>query len=692
MNHYLLEIGLEEMPAQMILPAIQQLADKIKDTCQQNQLSFETLQTFSTPRRLAVLISGLPDKQADQSLELKGPPAHIAKDEAGHWSKAAQGFAKKNNIPHDELFIQEFQGREFVFARKEVLGKSTQDVFQDHAASWIGKLSFPKNMRWGAYKTRYIRPIRWIASVWNQQLLPISLEMVEASTYTYGHRFLNPGPFLISHAQDYLSLLTSQNVMANYQARQTTIIEQVRDLEAKHGFQVVLEKDLLEEVTNLVEWPTAIMGSFEPEFLEVPTPVLVTSMAKNQRYFPVYGHNQKLLPYFITVRNGNAHASKTVAKGNEKVLRARLSDARFFYQEDQKRDISYFLEKAKHVVFFKDRGTQAQRIERITALTQFITEQLALEKTEQQTALRIAALCQFDLQTQMVYEFPELQGVMGEDYAALKGEPAIVSRGIREHYHPRFHQDSIPQDQATIAVALADKMDMLVTAFSLNKIPTGSQDPYALRRMAQGILQIILEAKLPVSVEMLGIKATEILVTQQDLQLDQEKIRKNLTDFFALRQRFFLQEEKVRYDVIEALLKSHELLPVQQLDLAERLKEHLSAVRFKLAVEGIVRSMNIAQKQAQNIEETFSENQLEEIEEQTLWQSVQPLLQAELSLDHFLSTLFSLETPITHFFDKVMVMDEDPVKRQNRLFLCKTIAEWSLKYMDLREIVFPKDA
>ena len=691
MNAYLLEIGLEEMPADLVVPSARQLAEKIQTTCQQNQIPFQSLQIFSSPRRLAVLVKGLPDKQQDLISEIKGPPLQIARDKKGQWSKAALGFVKKNQADVRELYIKEFHGKDFLFIRKEIRGKPTSQVIERHVKGWITELTFPRTMRWGQYKMKFIRPVRWLISLWNDQILPVSLEMVAADNQLRGHRFLHPKPVLLPHAEQYPSMMEMLHVVASHEKRRSMIVEQVSVLEERHNFCVVLENDLLEEVTNLVEWPTVLLGSFANEFLQLPTEILVTAMAEHQRYFPVYDQHQRLLPGFITVRNGDKHHASIVVKGNEKVIRARLNDARFFFLEDQKRDPSFFNKKAESVVFFRKRGSIAQRIERLKILSIFVSEQLRLSEQQKSVVERIATLCKFDLQTQMVSEFPSLQGIIGAHYARSWKEDPLVSQGIREHYYPRFAQDCIPKHPEIVAVAIADKTDMLVTAFSLNLIPTGSADPYALRRMAQGIVQIVLESKLLISLRELSTRSLEILNKQQGLSLNIHNITEELTQFFALRQRFFMQEAKIRYDVIEASLAAKSLLPIQQLQLAEMASDHLESPAFKCAVEAIVRAENISKTQS-HIPEWVSKDSFAEPEEKALWKKIEPLTNSTLDLNQYFQTLFELEPAITLFFDKVLVMDEDLINRQNRLFLCRSIANWSAHYMDLSKIVFSRES
>jgi len=710
-NTYLLEIGLEEMPAQMILPAVEQLKSLVQKTCENHQLSFNELRTFSTPRRLAVQIQGLPEKQEDRNIELKGPPAAIAKDKDNHWTKAALGFAAKNGVEPAELQIREYEGKDYLFVQRIELGQPVPELLQAQLEQWISQLNFPKNMRWASYKMRFIRPIRWIVSLWNKTVVPLKLEMVEAGNETRGHRFLSPGKSLLKDAADYQEQLEKMNVMPDYEKRRESIVSQISKLEQEFGFVVELDEKLLTEVTNLLEWPTVLLGDFEEEFLELPSEVLVTSMAVHQRYFPVFSKNtnqdsaaKKLLPHFVTVRNGNSNGLDTVRRGNAKVLRARLSDARFFYLDDQKKSLEEFRQKAENVVFFQQRGTQGQRVQRISDLSVFIACRQELNEIQQKHVRRIAELSKFDLETQLVQEFPELQGLMGENYAMLKNEEAVVCRGIRQHYYPRNAKDFLPEDVESVPAALADKLDLLTTAFSLNMIPSGAADPYALRRTAQGITQLILGLRLPLDLHELISAAVRLLDDQQDLALDRTKLQNDLLDFLLQRQRWFLQERGIRYDLIDAVLKTsaeiqsaqgktaRSVLAIEQLSFAEFLGEHLETDMFKRSVEAIVRAANISSKYAGRIAEELNESALELKEEKAFLAALQPILnsdsQALWSPDNYLQQLRKIEPVVTRFFDDVMVMDEDPVKCGNRLWLCQQLAQWSGRHLDLQSIVF----
>jgi glycyl-tRNA synthetase beta chain len=710
-NTYLLEIGLEEMPAQMILPAVEQLKSLVQKTCEQHQLSLSDIQTFSTPRRLAILLSGLPDKEEDRKIELKGPPLSIARDTENNWTKAAEGFATKNKISLDNLETKSFDGKEYLFAQHSELGKHVPELFQGYAAEWISKLSFPKNMRWGSYRTRFIRPVRWVVSLWNTTVVPIKLEMLAAGNETRGHRFLSSAESTINHAADYEMQLKKLKVIADFEKRRQSIVSQVNKLEEQNDCKVELDDKLLTEVTNLVEWPTVLIGDFEEEFLELPSEVLITSMEVHQRYFPVFRKSnqqsageKKLFPNFVTVRNGDSKSLETVRRGNEKVLRARLSDARFFYQEDQKSPLDEFSKKAEKVVFFQSRGSQHQRVQRLSELSLFIADRLKISKSQQKQVQRIAELCKFDLETRMVSEFPELQGVMGQNYAGLENEEDVVCRGIREHYFPRHAKDLLPGDQVTVPVAIADKLDLLTTAFSLGMIPSGAADPYALRRNAQGIIQLILGLRLSLDTRDLTSAAIRILDDQQSLNLDQPKLQQELLEFLQQRQRWFMQEQGFRYDLIDAVLQSRSdsrqsqetqrstSLPVEQLNFAEYLSEHLETDLFKRSVEAIVRADNISSKNPEIIAEKLVESELEITEEKNFFAALQPILNADQNSrstpENYLKQLHVIEPVVTSFFEDVMVMDENPVKRGNRLWLCHQLASWSSRHLNLQAIVF----
>jgi len=713
MNRFLLEIGIVEAPSDIILPAVNQLSLLIKNTCENYNLNYSVIKTFSTPRRLVVLIDGLPNKQKDIIFELKGPSEDIAKDQESKWTKPALGFAKKNNIDIKDLKFKKFEGKKYLFFQQKKIGLPVPELLKIHIIEWISKINFPKNMRWGPYKLRFIRPIRWIVALWNKSTISIKLEMLESGRKTYGHRFMSPGSFIIKDAGDYKKQLKKLNVLVDFEERREAIISQIKLLEKKFGFVVELNDNLLSEVTNLVEWPIVILGEFEKQFLNLPDEVLITSMAINQRYFPVFDENKKqkfkrrkkLLPFFVAVCNGNKKNIDVVIKGNAKVLSARLSDARFFYREDQKKKIEYFCKRSKNVVFFHKRGSQLQRTQRITLFSKFIAEKLNLSLEQQKNIELISSLCKFDLETQMVQEFPKLQGYMGGVYASLKNENDIVCRGIREHYFPRHSNDYLPKDSETAIVALADRIDLLSTAFSLNLKPSGAADPFALRRAAQGVIQIILGLSLSLDFQDLILKSIIILKDQLSLEFDIFKLKQEMQNFLVKRQRRFFQEKGFRHDLIDAVLgiNSEEsplndrdirnLIPIEQLKFAEMLSQYLEKKIFKRSVKSIVRAENICKKYPNKIAKKINGTDFSLMEEKNLYKILKPIINSDQKTywtpSNYLKQLLKIEPVVTIFFENVLVMDDDPVKCGNRLKLCKILSDWSKRHLDLKAIVFP---
>ncbi len=690
MNSFLLEIGLEEVPASMIQPSIEQLSELVAKTFQQQNLSGQ-IEIFGTPRRFGLLVRNLPASQANRIEEIKGPPFEMAKDEKGHWKQAALGFAKKNGIDPEKLEVRDVSGKEYLYAIKHLMGRPTKEILETSIVEWIQALRFPKNMRWGFYRQRFVRPIRWLTCLWNSEVISVELEMVRSGNRSCGHRFLSKDFFTIDQADEYENNLRDQWVIPSPSKRRERIKEQIQGLERKYKWRVEIDSELLMEVTNLVEWPTAVVGSFEEAFLELPKEVLVTSMAVHQRYFPVYEKDgTNLLPYFVTIRNGNEHGLDTVRQGNERVIRARLSDARFFYQEDQKGALEDFEKKAANAIFFPERGSQQDRTERIQLITERFSKSLMLDQKEKDEAKKVAKLCKFDLQTLMVYEFPELQGIMGERYAKILGESKRVCRGIREHYLPGNAEDQLPQDPITWPVALADRIDLLSVAFSLGKIPTGAADPFALRRAAQGILQLILALKLPLSLNYLIDQSLRVLIDQQSLELDGSTIQEQVLEFLQQRQRYLLQDQYgFQTDLILALEKGN-LVPASQLELGEQLMREFKNEALKKALDALQRPFNIWAKNSDvNLNVVNSENFRDDAEKE-LWDAAQQLTNDPQRSPNFVKLVISLESKIERFFDNVMVMDEDLSVRSNRLNICKQIHDWSLQYLDLRELHIQK--
>jgi len=547
----LLEIGLEEMPARFVTDAMNQLSEKLTKWLQEKSIAFNQVEGFSTPRRLAVIVTDLAEKQEDLELEAKGPAKKIAIDAEGNYTKAAIGFSRGQGATPEDIYFKEINGIEYAHVMKFVKGIDTKSSLVELEAL-ITNLSFPKNMRWGNEDLRFVRPIKWLMTLFGEEIIPLSITGVNSSNKTIGHRFLGNEIQIVSSA-NYQNQLLEQYVMVNPEERKEAIRNQISDMAEANDWVIPIDEDLLEEVNNLVEYPTALYGKYEEEFLNLPEEVLITSMKEHQRYFPVKNKGGKLLPYFVTVRNGDHNHLENVAKGNEKVLRARLSDADFFYKEDQKLQIDALVKKLDSIVYHEELGSLGEKVKRIQTISTELSTILELNDQQTTQAKRAAEICKFDLVTNMVYEFPELQGFMGERYAKMSGEDEGVATAIYEHYMPRHAEDSVPSSVVGAVVSVADKLDTIVGCFSIGIIPTGSQDPYALRRQSAGIVQILLEKNWEVTLEQLVDTALELHKNSDHMKRDIQEVKTDLVNFFKLRIKNALSNRDIRFDLVDAV-------------------------------------------------------------------------------------------------------------------------------------------
>lgn len=645
---------------------------------------------YATPRRLAVLVKEVAEKQKDVHEEVKGPSRKIALDENGQWSKAALGFARSQGADPDQFTFKELGGTEYVYVSKSQTGVATFTILSAGLLDILQAMNFPKNMRWGSYDFKFVRPIRWIVALFGSDIIDIEVAGVKSGNITRGHRFLGKET-VIGQPADYVEALRKGYVIADVDERQQLIQQQINSLAQQQGWNISVKEDLLEEVLFLVETPTVLYGTFEESFLHIPQEVLITSMREHQRYFPVLNDQGELLPYFVTVRNGNAEHLDVIAKGNEKVLRARLSDAKFFYEEDQRLDIKDALSKLESIVFHEELGTVGDKVRRIRRNAEKLAALLDVNTGVAESVNRTAEICKFDLVTQMVYEFPELQGVMGEDYARKAGEADAVAKAIFEHYQPRFAGDAVPASEEGSIVSMADKIDTITGCFSIGIVPTGSQDPYGLRRQAAGIVQIILEHKLPVTLPALFDIALETHQHFHDLKRTKDEIRKDLTDFFGLRIKKTLADH-VRYDVVDAVIASGYEDVVSVVARGEALMAAINGLEdFKTTVESFGRVSNLASKASA---EKVRSDLLTEPAESRLyeaWKSVsgeyRQALQ-ERNAPEALRLLSNLKDSITVFFDTVMVMAEDETIRANRLALLKAMDEDLKQFADFSKLVW----
>lgn len=692
-HNVLFEIGLEEMPARFLTDTERQLKTKTATWLNDARLAYEKLETFITPRRFAVLIHKLEAKQPDVHEEVRGPKLQIAKDQEGQWSKAAVGFCKGQGKTVDDIVIKQVDGFDYIFVEKFIEGAPATELLP-RFKEVVLSLNFPKNMRWGERNLRFVRPIKWIVALNDKNIIPIEIEGVVSGSETRGHRFLGT-TVEIEDALDYRSVLRQQYVIANTYERQQMIVEQIKALEEAQDFVVPVDAELLEEVTHLVEYPTAFYGEFSKEFLVVPEEALITSMKEHQRYFPVRKKDQSLLPYFIAVRNGDDANMDTVKRGNEKVLNARLKDAVFFYDEDQKQTIDENNEKLKRMVFQEKLGTLHDKVTRVQAIAQSIAVALGLNSKHVGQVCRAAEISKFDLVTQMVNEFTNLQGVMGEKYARLKGEDEAVCIALNEQYMPRHAQDDLPASIVGQIVSVSDKMDTIVGCIAVGLMPTGSQDPYALRRQSMGVVQILERFGWSIAFEdLLDLVLSHYETTEIEVA-DYRLVKDHVKEFFLARVSFLAKDRSVERDVVDAVTfnglgRLHQLFMKATLLEAKRKDEG-----FKETQEALVRVMNLAKKaEDKDVQALLFENETETALYQTLLEVRAPFkakIDEELYAEA-INDLSQLTPVISQFFDKTMVMVDDEKVKNNRLaLLCQikvlvdalgdfTLIEWKQQF------------
>ncbi|MCY8207227.1 glycine--tRNA ligase subunit beta [Bacillus subtilis] len=671
----LLEIGLEEMPARFLNESMVQLGDKLTGWLKEKNITHGEVKLFNTPRRLAVFVKDVAEKQDDIKEEAKGPAKKIALDADGNWTKAAIGFSKGQGANVEDLYIKEVKGIEYVFVQKFQAGQETKSLLPE-LSGLITSLHFPKNMRWGNEDLRYIRPIKWIVALFGQDVIPFSITNVESGRTTQGHRFLGH-EVSIESPSAYEEQLKEQHVIADPIVRKQMIQSQLEAMAAENNWSIPVDEDLLDEVNHLVEYPTALYGSFESEFLSIPEEVLVTTMKEHQRYFPVKDKNGDLLPHFITVRNGNSHAIENVARGNEKVLRARLSDASFFYKEDQKLNIDANVKKLENIVFHEELGSLADKVRRVTSIAEKLSVRLQADEDTLKHVKRAAEISKFDLVTHMIYEFPELQGIMGEKYARMLGEDEAVAAAVNEHYMPRSAGGETPSTFIGAVVAMADKLDTIASFFSIGVIPTGSQDPYGLRRQASGIVAILLDRNW-------GISFEELLTF---VQTDKEN---ELLDFFTQRLKYVLNAEQIRHDVIDAVLESSELEPYSALHKAQVLEQKLGAPGFKETAEALGRVISISKKGVRgDIQPDLFENEYE-AKLFDAYQTAKQNLQENFSKKDYeaaLASLAALKEPIDAYFDHTMVIADNEALKANRLAQMVSLADEIKSFANMNALI-----
>lgn len=700
MEKLLFEIGTEEIPAKFMPGILKQLKELAAAKMQEMRIPFEDITVYGTPRRMAFIAGGVAETQADVVVEAKGPSVKIAYV-SGAPSKAAQGFARGQGVDVKDLVVRD----NYVYAVKHLAGQPVVELLPGLLMDILTSLSFPKTMRWADYEFRFVRPIRWMVALFGDQIIPVEICGVKSGKFSMGHRFMQQslkaaaesqgllsaalskvgnkvysalagvkGAVEIPSAGDYKKVMYDNFVMVDQDERRALILQQIKDLAAQNGGEAEINEDLLEEVNYLVEWPTALCGKFEEKFLSLPKECIITPMREHQRYFPVLDEDGNLLNKFITVRNGGSEHLDIVTHGNERVLRARLSDAEFFFNEDRATKLEDRLEKLKTVSFQEGLGNMYDKSERLVKMAEMLRFAINTPVDEEELR-RCALLCKTDLVTGMVIEFTELQGVMGREYALLDGEKPEVATGIFEHYLPRFAGDALPATTIGRIVGIGDKLDNICATFSRGLAPTGSQDPYALRRQALGVINILLDANYHISLAKI-IAGTLYLL---DIKPEETgKLVPQIMEFFKQRLRNLLMDQGIRYDVIDAVFADKR--NDDMVDLAVRCKvlaAYVEAGNAEPLVQVSVRVSNLCKKIEKEVAisgalfKDESENKLHEVVA-----AVSKEIIPEIVLYDYAAVLKAGEKviePVNIFFDNVMVMDEDENVKNNRLAMLEEV-------------------
>ncbi|MBU5313589.1 glycine--tRNA ligase subunit beta [Tissierella carlieri] len=688
-KNYLLEIGVEELPARFVGDALEQLQTNTSNFLKEERISYNSMKVYSTPRRLTLIVEGLEDKQEDLKETVKGPAKKIAFDSDGNPTKALLGFMRGQNIDIASIYVEEHNGIEYVYADVVKEGKEIEEILKGNIPNIIKSINFPKSMRWGGKNIRFARPIRWLVSLLDDKIVSFDLEGIEASNITKGHRFLGSNRIELNNVDEYVEALRKNFVIVDQEERKDIIKYGSERLAKEKGGNLQQDENLLDEVTNIVEYPTPMIGRIKEEYLSLPADVVITPMKEHLRFFPVLDDKKRLLPYFITVRNGNDDFIETVIKGNEKVLGARLEDARFFYMDDVKRPLESYVDDLQRIVFQEKLGTLYDKTKRVQNLGIKIGEYLEVGEETERNIERAGYLSKADLVTKMVSEFTELQGKMGMEYARCSEENEIVSLAIFEQYLPRFAGDELPTTTAGSVLSIADKMDTISGLFAIGIHPTGSQDPFGLRRQALGIINIILDKKLNLSINELVETALYFYVEVNGLAFDYNRVKDEIIEFFSGRIRNMFMDMGIRYDIVEAVISTNTDDIYDMKIRANKLNEWLKKEGLSEILSAFNRVANLAEKA---ISDEVQRDLLteDEIELYESFNNVEEKINSSIDkkeYDKALDQLVVLKEPIDKFFDKVMVMVDDEKIRNNRLGLLKKIYDTMLQICDLSKIV-----
>lgn len=693
----LLEIGTEELPAGFIVPSLKAMAQIVGRKLNEARIEHGEIHTCGTPRRLAVVVHNVAQKQRSIIREVTGPPYSVGFNSDGNPTKAAEGFARNQGVSVTQLTCKDTPKGKYLAVKKEVRGHATLSLLKTILPEVITAIPFPKSMRWGTSLLSFARPIHWIMALFDRRTVPFALESIKSGRRTHGHRFMNKKPFAVNDFNEYRTALKSAFVVPDIDERKKMIRQSARDAVQTLGGRILPDEELLDTVANLVEYPAISVGTFSPDFLGLPDEVLITSMREHQKYFAVIDAQDRLMPSFVAVNNTPVSDMSIVTKGHERVLRARLEDARFFFEEDSKIPLAQLVDKLKGVLFQAKLGTTYEKVCRVKELTGYIAERVAPEVKEY--ACRAAWLSKADLVSQMVGEFPKLQGIMGRIYAEHSGESHEVARAIEEHYLPGFAGDRLPESRAGILVSIADKLDTIVGCFGVDLIPTGTSDPYALRRQALGIIHTIIDKGISLSLK--SLIDTTISMFNDKLSIPLEKIRSDVLTFFRYRFENIMIESGFSKDVTHAVLSAScdDLIADKaRIEALEKFKQEPDFEPLAIAFKRVINIIKQQKKGAREGKGAFALDTpvdpklFQEQYESDLYDAFQKTLKTVSShlhnraYDQGLRAIAHLKKPIDAFFDGVMVLVEDPELRKNRLALLSTIADLFGEFADFSRL------
>lgn len=663
------EIGTEEIPAFDLAGAVKQLTTMVPSLLDDAAIPHGAVKIFSSPRRLIVIAEEIPEATEEKNEVFKGPSAKIAFDAEGNPTKAAQGFARGKGVDPSSLVVEDG----YVYARTHTPSVNVASLLSSVLNKIIHGLSWPRSQRWGVQSEYFTRPVRWIVALFGNEVIDFTFAGLVAGRTTYGHRFLAPGPFEVADADSLVDVVRSASVIPSEAEREQVIREGVAKAEAETGFTAVLHPKTLVEVINLAEYPTVLVGTFDEEFLKVPEEIIVDAMLVHQRYFPLYDKDGKLTNRFIVVSNGDPACAETIVDGNERVVRARLYDAKFFYDEDLKQPLESYVDHLGEVVFQEKLGTMLDKANRIQRLADHLAEDAGLAGQDLSDVERAARLCKADLVTSAVVEFTSVQGVMGSYYAAASGETAQVAQAIEQHYRPRFAGDEAPDTVVGKIVAIADKLDTVCGLFAVGQGPTGSSDPFALRRSAIGIVAM-LSGKDAVEVSLVAaIDAALASYAQQGIEFDTDAVRRDVIEFFITRTKVMMRDAGNSIDAIDAVLSAGIQEPVELINRVSALEAARSEQPevFEDLATAYARANNLCDSK---LGTEVNEGLLSEVEQALVRAVGQAESNVASALENnnyaaALSELAALRKPIDLFFENTMVMDEDQALRENRLRL-----------------------